>query len=238
MIKTHSLRDLSYARLGVLIGTPGRLARPAAAAEPAPMRRPPADEEALLEQAEQHRPELIALRRAVEAAREQVALAHDPRLPQLAALGRYTHTEGEGFVLPTDAVFIGAQLSWTAFAWGRGTDAVDAARAALDEAQARLDQAIDGVRLEIEADVAELTSALAADRVARRGVAAARESLNAMEGRHKAGGATMSELLSAQASLVRAESSEVAARVATQRAEIALEHAVGTDPWTILTERK
>ncbi|MCK6502163.1 TolC family protein [Myxococcota bacterium] len=237
VVKTRSLRDLAWSRLGVLVGEPGQAVRPDPPAVEPPLPAPPAGEEALVALATAHRPELSALRRAADSAEALARAESIRRIPELSALGSYIHTEGQGFVIQPDSGFVGAQLSWTAFAWGRNVDAVRAARAAADQARARLDQATDGVRLEIEADLTRLTSALAAFDVAERRVEQAAESLREMDARQRAGAATMTDLLGAQASLVEAESARLTARADAHRAAVALARAIGTDPWNSRTEQ-
>lgn len=234
-VRVAAYRDLAWRRLGVATGSGGVPLRPAEG-EAAPQGAPIPDEETLVALALAHRPEIVALHHRAEGAADAVHAATLSRVPQLSAVASYTHTEGEGFAVPTNAAFVGARLDWPLYVGGRRDAAVRGARAEQAGAEADLAQASDGVRLQVEAAIASLTAARAALEVSDSRVGQAEESLRAMEGRRKAGSATMTELLGAEADLVDARSSRVSAEIDARRAELALEHAVGTDPWDIPKE--
>jgi len=232
LIRATAMRDLAYRRLGVATGSPGTPLRPdpSDAVTPSTHASTPS-EEALVATAIQHRPELEALRARIEGSDEHERSMSLSRIPDLSAVGVYTHEEGMGFVSEPNTVFVGARLQWLIYGGGRKMAGIRAARARTAQAKAQLEQATDGIRLQVEAALAQLTSAEAAYEVATDGVGQAQESLQAMEGRQQAGAATMTELLGAESDLVQAKSSKAAAAIEARRAELALTHAVGSDPW-------
>jgi len=230
-LQVSSLRDTSRARLGLAVGDAG--ARPAPSDEVmAPPRSAP-DADALVARALASRDELKALRAQVVASEAASNAAHLARLPQVNAIGVATHSAGQGLFAEPNSAFVGATLDWTLFGGGRQRLGFEAAQRATDAARARLTAAESGVTVEVLARLDALRSAAGAYALAGQRVAVAEESLALVDTRHRAGTATMTELLDAEAALTGARSSQAAALYDAHRAEVALTRAVGDDPWAL-----
>lgn len=229
VLQLEALRDGAYRRLGLVMGGDGGAVRPAGD-EPITARSLP-DPEATVTRALARRADLRAMRAQVEAARAAATALSWSRLPQVSAIGSYTHQEGQGFGAEPDSGFVGLQADWTIWAWDRQAAGARAARAQADQLAAQLAGAEAGARAEVEGRLDSLRTAQASWEVARGSVEVAEENLRLFDIRLKAGTATMLEVLDAQTSVVRARSGEATARYAVGRAVAALVLALGEDPW-------
>jgi len=230
VIQVGVMESAAWNRLGVVTGNGGDPLRPSGGHTDAPRKAP--DAERLVALALQKRPELAQLRAAGESADEGATVAKLSRMPSINALAVYTHTEGQGLFAEPNTAFVGASLDWTVGRIGSGSNVARLASAQAASVHAQLNGAEAGVRAEVRSRVEALAAAGAAYDVATQSVASAEESLRIQEQRHEAGTATMTELLDAEAALVRARSSQSAALYDARRAEVALAHAVGADPWS------
>lgn len=225
VIQVRTLRDAARGRLGLWTGSGGTPVRPVG--EPDGPPEVPADVGALVDQALAQRADLAALRATIAGADRSAHAASLDRLPQLAAVAAYVHTEGQGAFAEPNAGYVGLNLDWTAFAWGARDAALDGARASADQARAQLAAAEAGVRLEVTTRADALTAAVAAWDVAARSVSQAEDSLRIQDTLHLAGSGTMNDLLDAEAALVEARSRTATALYDAHRAAAALERAVG-----------
>lgn len=231
VIQVGAMESAAYNRLGVVAANGGDPLRPAGGHTDPPRKAP--DAEQLVAAAMQQRPELSQLRAAGEAADEGATVARLSRMPSVNALAVYTHTEGQGLFAEPNTAFVGASLDWQIGRIGKGSNVARLASAQAAGVHAQLDGAEAGVRAEVRSRVEALSAAGAAYDVATQSVAAAEENLHIQEQRREAGTATMTELLDAEAAVVRAKSSQSAALYDARRAEVALAHAVGADPWSL-----
>ncbi|MFZ5477345.1 MAG: TolC family protein [Myxococcota bacterium] len=229
VLQLEALRDSAYRRLGLAMGGVGGAVRPAGGEEITTRSVP--NRETTVRLALERRPDLGALRAQVDALRASATALSWSRLPQVSAIGSYTHQEGQGFGAAPDSGFVGLQADWTIWAWDRQAAGARAARAQADQLAAQLAGAEAGARAEVEGRLDALRTAQASWEVATGSVEVAQENLRLFEVRQRAGTATTLELLDAQTSLVRAQSGEATARYGIGRAVAALVLAVGEDPW-------
>lgn len=229
VLQVRAMRDTARGRLGLAIGNPGEPMVPQGDNESPP--RPVPDVEALVARAIDSRPDLVALRAQVQAASDSASAASLERIPQLSAVAAYIHTEGQGTFAQPNAAYVGANLEWSIWSWGAHDAAVQGARASADQTRAQLEGMEAGVRVEVRSRADALAAATAAWEVAQRSIGQAEESLRIEETVREAGSGTMSDLLDAEAALVEARSRSANALYDAKRAEVALERAVGADPW-------
>lgn len=228
VIQVRTARDAARARLGLVVGNGGSPLRPID--EPDAPPPPPPPVEVLVDRALVTRPELLALRARVEGADAGARALGRERLPNVAAVGAYLHTEGQGPFAEKDSAYVGATLDWPVWSWGAKSAAQDGARAGADALRAQLEQVESVVRVEVRTRADALAAALAAYEVAARSVGQAEENLRIHDTMRAAGAGTMSDLLDAEASLVEARSRTAAALYDAHRAKAALWRAVGADP--------
>jgi len=222
-------RDAARARLGLAVGNGGDPVRPLGTVETPPRSPPPVDQ--LLALAAASRPDLAALDAQLRSSDERIHATSQARLPQVAAMAAYMHTEGQGSFAQADSGYVGAALDWPVWSWGAKTDALDASRAERQRLQAQRDGMLAGLRVEVRTRAQLLLTTAAAYELATTSVAQAEESLHLQDTRHQAGAGTMTELLDAETAVVRARSSQATALYDADRAEVALVRAVGADPW-------
>ncbi len=225
VLQLEAGRDAAYGALGLATGTDGAPVRPGAAPEGPPVAR--SDVDTLTAGAVSGKPDLVALRKRVDAARASAAAASWNRLPSISAMGVYQHSEGQGLFAEADTVYGGATLDWTVWAWGRAAAGVRAANANAAQLAAQVEAAEAGARLEVRTRARALAAAVAGWEVARGSIGQAEENLAIQETRLRAGGGTMQEVLDAEVALLRARSDEATALYDAWRADAALERAVG-----------
>ncbi len=229
VIQLQGLRDLAWARLGSATGSEGVPVRPIGANEDPPRAPPPTG--ALVDHAFGSRPELLALRATAASARANAAAASWARLPAISGMGVYQHQTGQGLFGTPDTAYLGATLNWNVWSWGRAAAGVTAAAAQADQLDAQVRVLQSGIRMDVLARVQALSTAASTWALAADTIVQATENLTIQERRQQAGTGTMQEVLDANLALVRAQSTRTSALFDARRAEAALAHAVGADPW-------
>lgn len=197
----------------------------------APLPEGPALLAELLAEAERQRPDMLALRAAAEAARQDAAQARAARWPTLSL----TANAGRTFFLeddrtPSSTYSIGVSVALPLVDGGRLRAA---ARAAEFEAQ-RLDAAADAARAGVARTVVDAYHDARHAQGARELVAvqfdSAGESARAAAARYEAGVGSLLELLTAQADLARARQARAQAESDWLAAFSRLNHALGRLP--------
>lgn len=229
VVQLSGFRDLAYARLGMATAHQGEAVRPVGATDEPPRTSP--DAAVLVERALDTRPEIVALNARITAARASAAAASWARLPSISGMGVYSHATGQGALGSADTAYVGASMNWTVWAWGKAAAGVTAARAQTEQLSHQLESLEAGVRMDVLARLQALTTAGESWRIAEDTVEQASENLTIQEQRQQMGDATMQEVLDADVALVRARSTRASALFDARRAESALVHAVGADPW-------
>lgn len=225
VLQLEAARDAAYGALGLAVGTDGSPMRPTDAPTGPPDAR--ADVDALTTRAVTSKPDLVAIRRRVDAARYSAQATSWSRLPSVNAIAVYQHTEGQGVFAEKDTVYGGASLDWTVWAWGRAAAGARAAKATAVQAAAQAEQAEAGTRLEVQTRARALAAAVAGWEVANGSITQAEENLRIQEARQQAGSGTMQEVLDAEVTLQRARSNEATALYEAWRADAALKRSAG-----------
>lgn len=156
-----------------------------------------------VEAAVANRPELRQLELGIEAAESGVKAEEGTYIPQLVAVGQYSHTEGQGLA-GTDTAFVGLSLDWTLWQWGARYYAVDEAEAQVVSLEATQEQTRRQIGLQAKMAWYDLESAVEAYGVAERAVAQAEEAYRVESVRYEAGKSTSTDLLDAQSALTEA----------------------------------
>lgn len=192
----------------------------------------PPSEQALIEQAMDGRPEVLALRTVIEARQSLVRAAVGTTLPQLALIGRLETSSPNQRIIPQTTDFfttwaVGAALTWSPNDLAMGIHRIREAEAQVTEAREDLAQLADAVAI-------EAARALAAYEAAAESIAAAREAVQAAElaladrrALLRAGVATSTEVIQAQLEHTRARLSLIRAYVDLHVARADIERVAG-----------
>ncbi len=232
-VEADNMARMARLNLNFLTGLPLESeVRPSAAIEPKPLAEPV---EALVARALSNRPELAGLEAQAQALGAGIAVAKSGRYPQVFLSGAYRYARPNQFIFPPADQFngtwdVGVAVSFDLWNWGRTGAQVQQAQARQDQAERRLEQMRDLVRLEVNRRYLDVQRALEAVQVARQGVQAAEESYRVTRQRFGQGVALNAEVLDAEGAFRDAETryQQMLADYAVARAE--LRHAVGNSP--------
>ncbi len=195
-------------------------------AEPAPPRR---DSLAgLISQALAQRPEMEAAARQMEMREKELRAEQGGHLPRVNAYAAYgLNTRTPQFNFNQDNLTMGVNAEMDLFAGGATSAKVAAAERRLAEARAIRER----TRLEIEDDVrkaqANLTESEQRLEVAEAATASANEALRLVREQYRAGAATVTRYLEAEADRAQSEIRAVTARYDAQVARAYLQQAIG-----------
>jgi outer membrane protein TolC len=226
LIKVRNEVALAHAVLKTLMGvevTEPLSVRAALTADAIPLDLPPD-----LSEAERRRPELQALRRAVEVQEQQVRIARGARLPSVNLRTQYVGGAGNSNLgRPLDDFLVGVNVSIPVFTGGELT-----ARIAREEARlARAQQDLEKARLDIQLDVqtAHLQIIESRERIATAQAALeeAREALRIEQLKTEVGRGIVEDLLDAQAAELQAETNHTRALADYNTALVARQKAIG-----------
>ncbi|MEI7611724.1 MAG: TolC family protein [Betaproteobacteria bacterium] len=188
------------------------------------------DIEALIAEARERRPDLIAAEAQVRVARANVDVARGAGLPTLSlgAGPTWQGTTSSGSTFTTHGNAIGLTLSAPLFSGFDTTYRVRSAQAKVDVASAQRDN----IRLQVALDVwtayQSLITATQSIRTATDLVASAEASERVALGRYKAGVGTIIDVLNAQSALASARVQRIQAALDWHVSRAALAKAVGT----------
>jgi outer membrane protein len=158
------------------------------------------------------RPDLAGARwRAVQAEGAEDA-ARALLYPDISALAQVQHNEGMGTFQAEDPWFVGLQLSWTVWNWGKTWHDVKAAGARARAANLAATRQGDRVAFEVRSLVRAARASHRSLEVAGRGLAAAEEAFRIQTVRYEAGAVTTTDLVVAQTDVVRARANIAQAR--------------------------
>lgn len=194
--------EVARARLQVLLGRP--VEAPLAVAAQAMPEPPLEDRAAGFARAREKRPELAALKKALQATRARVHLEESQDNPSVGLATGYTRRTGTAF--QTEDMFsAGLNLSFPL--WDGGAAAARAAQAR--EAAVQLEEGLVGLERQVSLDVEEAWLDLEESRqrigVARAGLAQASEAARMARLRYQVGAGTNLELLESQSALSQAQ---------------------------------
>ena len=215
-------QKLAWAGLAVLVGDPLSTEYALALdAAPQPADPPEACEEAAL----RDRADLKAARAAVEAARATRGTSYMEWVPQIGAVFNYSRSS-QSTLVSADAWYVGVNLDWALWEWGRSYYALKAAEADVRRAEAGLHEAEDAVRLEVRQAWLDAWRASADIERTRQSAALARENLQIQETLFKEKLTTTIVVIDAQSVAMTAEAqhavAETALRVAMHRLTTAM----------------
>ena len=172
------------------------------------------------------RPEVAAALKEVEAGEYGVAAARSSFGPRVTAQASYGWRD-ETFAPGHNDWSVGLGFEWPLFTGFARKHAVARNQAEVQQAEAELRQGALAVRNEVWAAFAELNRAYEAVEVSEAFVQEANEGLRLVRARYEAGATTISDLLDAQAALVRAEAGQVASEWDYFQARAAFNRATG-----------
>jgi outer membrane protein len=176
------------------------------------------------------RPELVASKAQMEAARQQIRAAKGEYLPAIALEGRYEYLEGD--IRDMDGgdhwtIGVGAELPvWT---WGEIAAKVRKAESLFSRINLEYEQIADFIRLEVRKAYLEIEKVEKNIEAAEAGRTAAREAYRLSRAMYRAGAGTNTEVLNARTGLSRAEADYTQALFDYNVAFADLERAVGTN---------
>jgi outer membrane protein TolC len=183
----------------------------------------------LITQALNQRPEMQAAARQVERREYEVRAAQGGHLPQVNAYASYgINNRSPDFNFNNDNLTMGVSAEVEIFGGGATSARVSGAERKLAEARAIRER----TRLEIEDDVrkaqANLSEAEQRREVAEAATASANEALRLVQAQYRAGAATVTRYLEAEADRAQSEIHAVTARYDAQVAKAYLQQALGS----------
>jgi outer membrane protein TolC len=199
--------------------------------EPVPfVGEPPPGDEPTLPSAEgravAQRLELRELDRRIDQADKTVSFAKTKLLPQVNAIGNYTHFDGSPFQ-QVNGAYVGLFASWDVWEWGTTLNGIAEAEARLRQARLARKKAEDEVRLEARRAFVNATTAREALGVARAAVSEGEENYRIVVKRFENAAATSFDVVDAEALLTQARGQVETALYDLLIAQAALEKATG-----------
>lgn len=160
----------------------------------------------LTNQALDTRPELKQANYGVEASKKQITLAKSTYFPTVALSASHNRFGGDAWVdghglsdlQNADETLVGVYATWELFAWGQTAHNVNEAAAASREANQRLIQVMDEIKLEVHDNYTNAHTSYANIATAQKAVDQARENLRMNQLRYKNQIATNTDVLDAQ----------------------------------------
>jgi len=228
LIRVQNAKTTTLASINNLMGSPVETPVQLAGSLPGSPAAPPPflqDVPALTQRALQHRPDYLAVRVQLTQQQERVKLARAQLLPQVDLSVGYGVQGGENATTQgAGRVMLGVTVPLV--------DETLRAKvrqevAALTALQQRVDQLRLGVGLDVENAVVAIRDAVARIQAAEAGLAQAREALRDEELALQLGKAIVTDVLQAQADLLRAEELHDEGLADYQIAQVQLRHALG-----------
>ena len=218
------------ARIVAAIGLPAADAAALVLVEPrellAAARAPTRSFESAMEETRRRRPELVAQRQLGLAADRQARGRGFALLPEIDLEAAYTRIDGQIFA-PANSAFVGVKAQWAIWEWGASLAqhraAVAEASAARHDSEA-LERAIEA---DLENTLAQGDAARGAVEAAESAITSAEEAFRVTEVQVKAGTATTTDLLQAEASLTEARLNLTRAQYEMAQVAVLLRRATG-----------
>jgi outer membrane protein len=172
------------------------------------------------------RPEVERSRLEQSAAEHQALGRLFALLPEANLEAAYVHIEGQAFA-PPDSAYVGVKASWPLWDWGATWYTRQAAVRNAEAAQAAREDQERQVKSEASARLAGVTSSRASVELAQATIASAEEAWRVTQALARAGTATTTDLLDAQAALTQARLNLVRAKYQRAVATVGLQRAIG-----------
>jgi outer membrane protein len=173
-----------------------------------------------------HRLEVRAFDARIEQAASKVSVARDKLLPQIQAVGNYTHFEGSAFQ-QKNAAYVGVVGSWDVWDWGNTLSGAHEAEARRDQAKLARIKIEDQVRLEARSAAVDAQVAREALDVSRTAVAQAEENYRIVSRRFEEAAGTAFDVVDAEALLTQARAQVETASYGWLVARLSLQRAMG-----------
>ncbi len=183
--------------------------------------------EAAREAAVRSRPQLAALREAIEADRQDVRARRAENRPQIALNSTYRRQNTTGLFGPPQRYDAGLVMTFPFFDSGLTRGRVREAQAVLESTRQALEQARQQVELDVRQAQLDMVEARQRIATAETELRAAREALRVAEVRYRAGVGTNVEVTDAQVAVARAGQNVANARFDYLSAVARLEEATG-----------
>lgn len=164
---------------------------------------PPLDRTAVLAEAMGNRPDRAVLVEQISLRRDRLRRAKNQILPDLALFAEFGHSSPD-FLDGSADFAVGARLSIDILDFGR-TPRIRQAQSALEEAEWKLRERENGIRIECIRALNDFASATEGVAALEKAGERAREALRIVSNRHEAGLTDITELLRAQTAVVRAD---------------------------------
>lgn len=186
----------------------------------------PQSEQASIEAAYEQRPEMIALRNRLIAARREQESARAERLPSLGISGTWSEQGNR----PNNSIPVyqyQGGLSIPIFTGGRIRSEIATSTIDINRLKSQEQELKNAIALEVKTAHAKLQAALQEIQVADSGLALAREEVDQAGDRFQAGVADNIEVVTAQDTLAHAYDDQIAALYHANQSRADLEHAMG-----------
>ena len=182
--------------------------------------------EATVEAAYAQRPEIIALRGRIEAAKRDLASAHGERLPSVSVGGAWNE-QGNRFdnLIPT--YHYEAGLSIPLFTGGRIRSEVASSTLRIDQLSQQEQELKNRIAQDVKTAMARLEAALQEVKVAEDGLNLAQEEVTQARDRFEAGASDNIEVVTAQDTLARAYDDQISALFKVNQAKADLARSAG-----------
>jgi outer membrane protein TolC len=228
-ILAHTQGEVARARLLGVLGIPTtedsvQFAEPTTLLAQARAALPPLREAEST--ASQARPELKQLHLQIEAAEHTRKARMWLLAPDVDAEAGYNRLDGQIFA-PTNAEYVGFKVNWNIWDWGATWYAAHAAEQQANSVRYSLQDRSNQIGVEVASDLAQARSAANAVSVAQDTIASAEEAFRVTQALLKAGSATTTDLLDAQAALTQARLNLTRAEYEQAMAQVTLARGMG-----------
>jgi len=173
--------------------------------------------------------EIRSAAQTVSKARRAVAAARADFIPEIGAYGQYLYQTGAPFGAKNNGIF-GVKMTWKVFDFGKRNDVIGERRALLEQAEENLRRLKNRTTVEVEKSYRKLQRSKEMIEVATEALELRRESGRLSAEQVKAGVTVMSNQLSSEAALAKAEADLLAANLGYRLAEAELLRAMGRTP--------
>jgi outer membrane protein TolC len=172
------------------------------------------------------RPEVLSMNMQATSAEHRSRGRWLALMPEINLEAAYTHISGQ-ILAPKDQIFVGVKADWAFWEWGATFMEGRSAAALRDAALADLDRTRRQVGVEVASRQADSSAAASAIEVSQLALQSAEEAFRVTQQGNRAGSATTTDLLDAEAALTRARLNVVRARYDYAIAQVALGYAMG-----------
>jgi outer membrane protein len=179
--------------------------------------------------AESHRPEMFSAQLQTDAAWHRKQARYFGLLPEINASYSYYRLLNTPEALPRDINLFGLSASWNIWDWGTNYYQAHAAGEQLGAAEANRESVREQIDVEVRTRLSQERAAANAVHVASDAISQAEEAFRVTSATVRAGAATTTDLLDAQAALTQARQNLVRSKYEELRARSLLQRALGSE---------